>query len=54
MNCLGVYIQIIRNCISNTHTLLNMYSYAPDAIGEYELGDRKVAYEGTLDQIIQQ
>ena len=23
----------------------------PDAIGEYELGDRKVAYEGTLDQL---
>jgi DNA polymerase elongation subunit (family B) len=28
-----------------------MHSYALDAIAEHELGDRKVAYKGTLDQL---
>jgi DNA polymerase elongation subunit (family B) len=27
------------------------HSYSLDAIGEYELGDRKVSYEGSLDQL---
>ena len=30
-----------------------MHSYS-DAIGEYELGDSKVDYDGTLDPTIQQ
>jgi len=28
-----------------------MHSYSLDAIGEYEVGERKVDYEGTLDQL---
>ena len=28
-----------------------MHSYSLDAIGEYELDERKVQYEGTLDQL---
>ena len=28
-----------------------MHSYSLDAIGEYELGETKVAYTGTLDQL---
>ena len=31
-----------------------MHSYSLDAIGEYELGERKVDYEGTLDPTLQQ
>ena len=30
-----------------------IHSYTLDAIGEYELDERKVQYEGTLDPIIQ-
>ena len=30
-------------------TYPEMHSYPLDAIGEYELQERKVAYEGTLD-----
>ena len=33
------------------YTYHEMHSYALDAIGEYELGERKVDYEGTLDQL---
>ena len=28
-----------------------MHSYRLDAVGEYEIGETKVAYEGTLDQL---
>ena len=28
-----------------------MHSYSLDAIGEYELGERKTEYQGTLDQL---
>ena len=40
------YLELYRK-----YTYHEMHSYALDAIGEYELGDRKVAYEGTLDQL---
>lgn len=30
------------------------HSYSLDAIGEYELGDRKIVYEGSLDQLYHQ
>ena len=33
------------------YTYHEMHSYSLDAIGEYELNERKVAYEGTLDQL---
>ncbi len=33
------------------YTYHEMHSYSLDAIGEYELGERKIAYEGTLDQL---
>jgi DNA polymerase elongation subunit (family B) len=33
------------------YTYQEMHSYALDAIAEYELGDRKVEYKGTLDQL---
>jgi len=33
------------------YTYHEMHSYSLDAIGEYELGEKKVAYEGTLDQL---
>jgi DNA polymerase elongation subunit (family B) len=33
------------------YTYQEMHSYALDAIAEYELGDKKVAYEGTLDHL---
>jgi DNA polymerase elongation subunit (family B) len=33
------------------YTYHEMHSYALDAIGEYELGEKKVEYEGTLDQL---
>ena len=33
------------------YTYHEMHSYSLDAIGEYELGERKVDYEGTLDQL---
>lgn len=33
------------------YTYHEMHSYSLDAIGEYELDERKIAYEGTLDQL---
>jgi DNA polymerase elongation subunit (family B) len=33
------------------YTYHEMHSYSLDAIGEYELGERKINYEGTLDQL---
>jgi DNA polymerase elongation subunit (family B) len=33
------------------YTYHEMHSYSLDAIGEYELGERKVEYKGTLDQL---
>lgn len=33
------------------YTYHEMHSYSLDAISEYELGDKKVAYEGSLDQL---
>lgn len=33
------------------YTYEERHSYRLDAIGEYELGERKTAYEGTLDQL---
>ena len=33
------------------YTYHEMHSYSLDAISEYELGDRKIAYTGTLDQL---
>ena len=36
------------------YTYHEMHSYSLDAIGEYELDERKVAYEGTLDQLYNQ
>jgi DNA polymerase elongation subunit (family B) len=43
------YMQLYRK-----YTYHEMHSYSLDAIGEYELGERKVAYEGTLDQLYNQ
>jgi DNA polymerase elongation subunit (family B) len=40
------YMQLYRK-----YTYHEMHSYSLDAIGEYELDERKVAYEGTLDQL---
>ena len=40
------YMQLYRK-----YTYEERHSYSLDAIGEYELGERKVAYEGTLDQL---
>lgn len=36
------------------YTYHEMHSYSLDAIGEYELNERKVDYEGTLDQLYNQ
>lgn len=36
------------------YTYHEMHSYSLDAISEYELGERKVAYEGSLDQLYNQ
>lgn len=36
------------------YTYHEMHSYSLDAIGEHELGERKVAYDGTLDQLYNQ
>ena len=33
------------------YTYHEMHSYSLDAIGEYELDERKIAYQGTLDQL---
>ncbi len=40
------YMQLYRK-----YTYHEMHSYSLDAIGEYELGETKVAYTGTLDQL---
>lgn len=40
------YMQLYRK-----YTYEERHSYSLDAIGEHELGERKVAYEGTLDQL---
>jgi DNA polymerase elongation subunit (family B) len=40
------YLQLYRK-----HTYHEMHSYRLDAIGEYEVGEKKTQYEGTLDQL---
>ena len=40
------YLELYRK-----YTYHEMHSYSLDAISEYELGRKKVAYEGTLDQL---
>ena len=40
------YMELYRK-----YTYHEMHSYSLDAIGEYELGERKTEYEGTLDQL---
>ena len=40
------YLELYRK-----YTYHEMHSYRLDAIGEYELGERKIQYEGTLDQL---
>jgi DNA polymerase elongation subunit (family B) len=40
------YLELYRK-----YTYHEMHSYRLDAIGEYELGETKVQYEGTLDQL---
>ena len=40
------YMQLYRK-----YTYEERHSYSLDAIGEYELGERKTQYEGTLDQL---
>lgn len=43
------YMQLYRN-----YTYHEMHSYSLDAIGEYELNETKVAYEGSLDKLYNQ
>ena len=43
------YMQLYRK-----YTYEERHSYSLDAIGEYELGDSKTQYEGTLDQLYNQ
>jgi DNA polymerase elongation subunit (family B) len=43
------YMQLYRK-----YTYEERHSYSLDAISEYELGDTKTAYEGTLDQLYNQ
>lgn len=43
------YMQLYRK-----YTYEERHSYSLDAIGEYELDERKVIYEGTLDQLYNQ
>lgn len=43
------YLELYRK-----YTYHEMHSYSLDAISEYELGRKKVAYEGTLDQLYNQ
>ena len=43
------YLELYRK-----YTYHEMHSYSLDAIGEYELNERKIAYEGTLDQLYNQ
>jgi len=33
------------------HTYHEIHSYSLDAVGEYEVGERKVSYEGSLDML---
>lgn len=40
------YLELYRK-----YTYHEMHSYSLDAIGEYELGETKIDYEGTLDQL---
>ena len=40
------YLQLYRK-----YTYHEMHSYSLDAIAEHELGERKIPYEGTLDQL---
>lgn len=40
------YLQLYRK-----YTYHEMHSYSLDAVSEYELGEHKVAYEGSLDQL---
>jgi len=40
------YLELYRK-----YTYHEMHSYSLDAIGEYELDERKIEYEGTLDQL---
>jgi len=40
------YLELYRK-----YTYHEMHSYSLDAIGEYELNERKIDYEGTLDQL---
>lgn len=40
------YLELYRK-----YTYHEMHSYSLDAIGEYELGENKIEYEGTLDQL---
>ena len=40
------YLELYRK-----YTYHEMHSYSLDAIGEYELNERKIEYEGTLDQL---
>jgi DNA polymerase elongation subunit (family B) len=40
------YLELYRK-----YTYHEMHSYALDTIGEHEVGEKKVAYEGTLDQL---
>tara|TARA_Y200000002_G_scaffold354454_1_gene334711 strand:+ start:600 stop:3299 length:2700 start_codon:yes stop_codon:yes gene_type:complete len=42
------YMELYRK-----YTYHEMHSYSLDAIGEYELGERKTEYQGTLDQLYQ-
>lgn len=43
------YMQLYRK-----YTYQEMHSYSLDAIAEHELGDKKVEYKGTLDQLYNQ
>jgi len=40
------YLELYRK-----YTYHEMHSYSLDAIGEYELGERKIAYDGSIDQL---
>ena len=40
------YLELYRK-----YTYHEMHSYRLDAIGEYEVGEKKVPYEGTLDAL---
>jgi DNA polymerase elongation subunit (family B) len=40
------YLQLYRK-----YTYHEMHSYSLDAVSEYELGEHKIAYEGSLDQL---